>query len=61
VLGFLLMLLRVLIDRSRSREDLVLENLILRHQLEVLLRRKPKPRLGHRGPDPFGLGAAALA
>jgi transposase InsO family protein len=41
VLGFLLMLLRVLIDCCRSRQDLALENLVLRHQLEVLLRRKP--------------------
>jgi transposase InsO family protein len=48
VLGFLLMLLRVLIDCCRSRQDLALENLVLRHQLEVLLRRKPKPRLRNR-------------
>jgi hypothetical protein len=48
VLGFLLMLLRVLIDCCRSRQDLALENLVLRHQLEVLLRRKPKPGLYNR-------------
>jgi len=42
------MLLRVLIDCCRSRQDLALENLVLRHQLEVLLRRKPKPRLRNR-------------
>jgi transposase InsO family protein len=48
VLGFLLMLLRVLFDCCRSRQDLALENLVLRHQLEVLLRRKPKPRLHNR-------------
>ena len=42
------MLLRVLIDCCRSRRDLALENLVLRHQLEVLLRRKPKPRLHNR-------------
>jgi transposase InsO family protein len=48
VLGFLLMLLRVLVDCCRSRQDLALENLVLRHQLEVLLRRKPKPRLHNR-------------
>jgi len=48
VLGFLLMLLRVFIDCCRSRQDLALENLVLRHQLEVLLRRKPKPRLRNR-------------
>jgi transposase InsO family protein len=48
VLGFLLMLLRVVIDGCRSRHDLALENLVLRHQLEVLLRRKAKPRLRNR-------------
>jgi hypothetical protein len=48
VLGILLMLLRVLIDGCRSRQDLALENLVLRHQLEVLVRRQPKPRLGNR-------------
>ncbi len=48
MLGFLSMLLRVLIDCCRFRQDLVLENLVLRHQLEVLLRRKPKPRLRNR-------------
>jgi len=42
------MLLRVLVDGCRSRQDLALENLVLRHQLEVLLRRKPKPRLRNR-------------
>src|SRR6266581_2713399 len=42
------MLLRVFIDCCRSRQDLALENLVLRHQLEVLLRRKPKPRLRNR-------------
>ncbi len=48
MLGFLLILLRVVIDCSRPREDLALENLFLRHQLEVLIRRKPKPRLRNR-------------
>jgi transposase InsO family protein len=48
VLGFPLMLIRVLIDCCRSRQDLALENLVLRHQLEVLLRRKAKPRLRNR-------------
>src|SRR5712691_3563874 len=42
------MLLRVLIDCCRARQDLALENLVLRHQLEVLLRRKPKPCLHNR-------------
>jgi hypothetical protein len=51
VLGFLVMLLRVLIDCCRSRQDLALENLVLRHQLDVLLRRKPNPRLRNRDRD----------
>jgi len=42
------MLLRVPIDCCRSRRDLSLENLVLRHQLEVLLRRKPRPLLRNR-------------
>ena len=45
VLGFISILLRVLIDCGRSRRELALENLILRHQLKVLLRSKPRPRL----------------
>jgi putative transposase len=43
--GLLNLLLRVLISACRSRHDLVLENLVLRHQLEVLSRARPKPRL----------------
>ena len=39
------LLLRVLIGACRSRHDLVLENLVLRHQLEVLSRATAKPRL----------------
>jgi hypothetical protein len=42
------MLLRVLIDCCRVRQDLALENLVLRYQLEVMLRRKPKPCLRNR-------------
>jgi len=42
------MLLRALLDCCRSRQDLALENLALRHQLEVLLRGKPKPPLRNR-------------
>lgn len=42
------MLLRVLVDCCRSCQDQALENLALRHQLEVLLRRQPKPRLHNR-------------
>ncbi len=36
---------RVLINACRSRRELILENLVLRHQLEVLSRAKPKVRL----------------
>ena len=43
-----MMLLRVLVDCCRSRQDLALENLVLRHQLEVLRRQKPRPRLRNR-------------
>jgi putative transposase len=32
----------------RSRRDLVLENLVLRHQLQVALRTNPTPRLNRR-------------
>lgn len=45
MLGLLNLLFRVLINACRSRHDLVLENLVLRHQLDVLSRAKPKPRL----------------
>ena len=48
MLGFLVLMLRVLIDSFRSRHDLVLENLVLRHQLDVLQRTRPKPRLRNR-------------
>jgi len=36
VLGVLNLLPRVLINACRSRRELLLENLVLRHQLEVL-------------------------
>jgi len=45
VLGVLNLLPRVLINACRSRRELILENLVLRHQLEVLSRAKPKVRL----------------
>ncbi len=45
MVGLLNMLVRVLISACRPRHDLVLENLALRHQLEVLARARPKPRL----------------
>jgi hypothetical protein len=45
MLRVLKLLSRVLISVCRSRRELVLENLVLRHQLEVLMRTKPKARL----------------
>ena len=45
MVGLLNLLLRVLISAARSHRDLVLENLVLHHQLEVLSRVRPKPRL----------------
>jgi transposase InsO family protein len=60
VLGLFNLLLRVLIDACRSRNDLVLENLLLRHQLEVLARARPKPRL-RNADGPMGLAQACLA
>jgi len=42
----LLRLLAVLFTQLfRSRRDLILENLTLRHQLSVLKRKDPRPRL----------------
>jgi hypothetical protein len=40
---------RRFVAAGRSRWDLALENLVLRHQLQVALRTNPRPRL--RGPD----------
>ncbi|TMD04206.1 MAG: DDE-type integrase/transposase/recombinase [Chloroflexi bacterium] len=45
----LLIVLRTFIAAIRSRRDLALENLVLRHQLQVALRTNPHPRL--RAPD----------
>jgi hypothetical protein len=45
VLELLVLLLGVISTALRSRRDLVLENLLLRHQLAVVLRPKPRPRL----------------
>ena len=39
------LLLRGLIALFRSRRDLALENLVLRHQLQVALRNNPTPTL----------------
>src|SRR6266851_4727894 len=44
----LLLLLRTLITSLRSRRDVTLENLVLRHQLHVALRTDPTPRLKNR-------------
>jgi putative transposase len=46
---FLLLVLRTFVAAIRSRRDLALENLVLRHQLQVALRTNPHPRL--RAPD----------
>src|SRR5260370_20663072 len=45
----LLFVLRTFVAAIRSRRDLTLENLVLRHQLQVALRTNPHPRL--RAPD----------
>ena len=42
---FLLLALRSLVAAIRSRRDLALENLVLRHRLQVALRTNPHPRL----------------
>jgi len=44
----LFLLVRSLIVGFRSRRDLALENLVLRHQLQVALRTNPTPRLRRR-------------
>jgi len=48
MLELLLLVLRGFLLGFRSRRDLVLENLVLRHQLGVALRTNPTPRLGRR-------------
>jgi putative transposase len=45
MLQLLLLLLRGLLTGLRSRRDLALENLVLRHQLHVVLRTNPNPGL----------------
>src|ERR1700737_1645601 len=45
MLQLLLLLLRALFIGLRSRRDLALENLVLRHQLHVVLRTNPSPSL----------------
>ena len=48
MVGFLVLGFRVLVSAFRSHQGLVLENLVLRHQLDVLQRSRPKPRLRNR-------------
>ena len=42
---WLLLPLRTILALRRSHHDLALENLVLRHQLQVLIRTNPRPRL----------------
>ena len=52
VLDFLLLVLATLRAAGRSRSDLVLENLLLRHQLAVLTRpTRPRRRVAFRRLD----------
>src|SRR6202022_4059012 len=46
VLQVVFALLRGVLAGFRSRRDVALENLVLRHQLQVALRTNPTPRLG---------------
>ena len=48
MLDLLVLLIGVIPTALRSRRDLVLENLLLRHRLAVVLRPKPRPRLKAR-------------
>jgi hypothetical protein len=45
VLGLLKVLLAMLLALIRSRRELMLENAVLHHQLEVALRTHPRPRM----------------
>jgi hypothetical protein len=40
----------VAVDAIRSRRELVIENAVLRHQVNVLRRRRQLPRVGDVGP-----------
>jgi hypothetical protein len=48
VLAWLVLLFAVLRVASRSRRDVVVENLLLRQQLTVALRARPRPPLRRR-------------
>ena len=45
MLWLLLLPFRAILALLRSHQDLALENLVLRHQLQVVLRNNPRPRL----------------
>ncbi len=47
MLPLLIVLLRGVLGGFRSRRDIALENLVLRHQLHIALRTNPTPRLGN--------------
>jgi putative transposase len=48
MLHLIVLLVRGLLAGFRSRGDVALENLVLRHQLHVALRTNPTPRLANR-------------
>ncbi len=48
------------VDVSRSRRDLVIENAVLRHQINILRRGKKRPRLGVTDRLKLLLGASLL-
>lgn len=48
MLELLLLVLHTVVFAVRSRRDLALENVVLRHQLQVALRTNPHPRLRAR-------------
>ncbi len=53
-------LLRTLFSALRSHRALILENLALRHQLDVLQRNAKKAVLGEQGSDSLGDPVAGL-
>jgi putative transposase len=48
MLEILRLLISTLASLARERQDLLVENLLLRHQLEVALRSRPRPKLRTR-------------
>ncbi len=61
MLALLLLAPQTALSALRSRRDVVLENLVLRHQLQVALRKNPHPPLHGPGSNPLGLALPALA